>query len=64
MPVYHIDLICQVCGAPWTSTMEGTDEGDALFRVIAEAGRSRCQLCTTKGQFELKRSRPAEGESA
>ncbi len=56
MPTYRIDVVCQVCGAPWSELTEGTDEGDALFRFIAKAGRSRCQSCTTMGQFELQRS--------
>jgi hypothetical protein len=62
MPTYRIVLICQVCGAPWTELVEGSDEGDALFRIISEASRSRCQLCTTRGQFELKSSERAEDQ--
>lgn len=63
MPTYRIGLVCQVCGTPSTSLVEGTDEGDALFRIISEAGRNRCQLCTTRGQFELKSSELAEEQS-
>jgi hypothetical protein len=57
---YRVKLVCQVCGAPWTALAKGSDEGDALFRFISEASRSRCQACTTRGAFELKGSEPAE----
>ena len=60
MPLFNIELACQVCGAPLTMEVEGSDEGDALFRCIAEASQKRCPSCTSRGQFELKRSEPAE----
>lgn len=60
MPIFQVDLVCQVCGALWKAEVEGDDEGDALFRCIAEASKKRCTSCTSLGQFELQRSSPKE----
>ncbi|MFQ5892709.1 MAG: hypothetical protein ACE5H5_00195 [Nitrospinota bacterium] len=60
MPLFEVEFACNVCGTPWKAQVEGSDEGDALYRAVAEARQKRCSSCTQRGSFELKGSEPAE----